>query len=82
MKYEYEHTDTFGGEANYSWVKRGIVETSADNPVKAVKKALGIEGVRCRKEDFGDMIALYPYGMCQVIFINWHDCGDDNCTHH
>lgn len=23
--YEYEYTDTFGGEANYSWVKRGTV---------------------------------------------------------
>ncbi len=23
--YNYEHTDTFGGEANYSWVKRGTV---------------------------------------------------------
>lgn len=24
-KYSYEHTDTFGGEANYTWVKRGTV---------------------------------------------------------
>lgn len=23
--YEYEYTDTFGGEANYCWVKRGKV---------------------------------------------------------
>lgn len=23
--YTYEHTDTFAGEANYSWVKRGDV---------------------------------------------------------
>ena len=23
--YSYEFTDTFGGEANYSWVKRGTV---------------------------------------------------------
>lgn len=25
IKYSYEHTDTFNGEANYSWVKRGQV---------------------------------------------------------
>lgn len=25
FKFEYEYTDTFGGEANYSWVKRGSV---------------------------------------------------------
>ena len=24
-KYDYEYTDTFSGEANYSWVKRGSV---------------------------------------------------------
>jgi len=23
--YEYEYTDTYGGEANYSWVRRGKV---------------------------------------------------------
>ena len=25
-RYEYEHTDTFCGEANYCWVNRGAVE--------------------------------------------------------
>jgi hypothetical protein len=25
LVYEYEYTDTFSGEANYSWVKRGKV---------------------------------------------------------
>lgn len=25
MVFEYEHTDTFAGEANYYWVKRGTV---------------------------------------------------------
>jgi hypothetical protein len=25
MKYSYELTDLFGGESNYSWVKRGVV---------------------------------------------------------
>ena len=25
MKFSYEYTDTFSGEANYSWVKRGTV---------------------------------------------------------
>ena len=25
QKFKYEYTDTFGGEANYSWVKRGTV---------------------------------------------------------
>ena len=25
MQFSYEYTDTFGGEANYCWVKRGTV---------------------------------------------------------
>jgi len=25
MQFSYEYTDTFNGEANYSWVKRGTV---------------------------------------------------------
>ncbi len=25
QKFKYEYTDTFGGDANYSWVKRGTV---------------------------------------------------------
>ena len=25
LKYQYEYTDTLGGEANYCWVKRGFV---------------------------------------------------------
>ena len=73
MKYYYEMTDTFGGEANYSWVRRGEVELpeGASNLmlVRRVKKALGLEGVRCKRLDYGDQIALYPVGSCTVIFI-------------
>ena len=25
LTFEYEYTDTFGGESNYAWVKRGKV---------------------------------------------------------
>jgi hypothetical protein len=79
MKWNYEHTDTFSGEANYCWVNRGIVDVTCDNPVKAVKKALGMENVPCKRIDYGDMIELRPYRICQVIFINWHDCGKVVC---
>lgn len=57
---QYEVTDTFCGEANYSWVKR----------------ALGWAGIRCRKETMGDMIALYPQGECVVCFISFHTFGN------
>jgi hypothetical protein len=29
MKYAVEYTDTFAGEANYSWVRRAIIEAPA-----------------------------------------------------
>lgn len=77
--YNFEMTDLFGGEANYAWVKRGSVQVperkgtfKAHNAlvVRRVKKALGLSGVRCRKEDVGETIALYPAGSCTVIFIS------------
>ena len=72
-KWQYEHTDTFGGEANYCWVNRGIVECNEKSVVREVKKALGLTGYPCRKTYYGDMIRLDLVGACQVIFIDWYD---------
>jgi hypothetical protein len=70
----YEYTDTFGGEANYSWVNRGEVKvtdtTSELAIVRRVKAAVGLNNVPCRKDNWGDMIVLYPYGYCSVLFIH------------
>ena len=77
---QYEMTDTFAGESNYSWVKRGKIEME-DTPfsnlaaVRKVKKELGYNGVRCKTTDYGDMIELRPIGMCIVIFITFHSFG-------
>lgn len=70
-----ELTDTMGGEANYSWVRRDTIEVP-DNAsdltvVRRAKSALGLTNVRCRKSDYGDMIELRPYGLCQVAFITF-----------
>lgn len=68
-----EHTDTFGGDANYSWVRRW--HTSRDLSdlalVRLAKRLCGLSGHRCRVDNMGDCIALYPRGICQVIFISW-----------
>ncbi len=67
---KYEHTDTFGGEANYSWVTRGEVEFKNERDiVRQVKKALGMSGVKCDREEWSGMIVLKPRGICQIIFI-------------
>lgn len=70
-----EHTDTFGGEANYCWVKRWHTERDLNDAqlVRLAKKLTGLTGVPCRKESFGDLTALYPRGICQVVFIAWAD---------
>lgn len=75
---QYEVTDTFGGEANYAWVKRGIIECKEGEEysdlaaVRRVKKAIGWSGVKCRTESDGDSITLHPVGICQVCFIGFH----------
>ena len=79
---QYELTDTFGGEANYSWVRRGEIDTKEGEDfsdlaeVRRVKKALGWEGVRCTKDNYGDSITLHPVGMCQACFITFHAFGN------
>jgi hypothetical protein len=75
IKVNYEHTDTFGGEANYSWVKRGTIEMPEDASdmkiVRRVKKALGLTGVTCNKVFSANGIAFKPIGVCQIVFIDF-----------
>ena len=68
----YEYTDTYGGESNYSWVKKGNLTAKTDRgAMRQAKAAVGLTGCRGRKEDYGDMIAFYPYGYNTVLFLNW-----------
>jgi hypothetical protein len=69
-----EYTDTFGGEANYSWVIRKEFNmpdnaTERSIVIKA-KKELGLTGLICDREDLGGMIKLKPRGSCTVVFIS------------
>ena len=69
-------TDTFGGEANFAWVRRGhippeVLAKGTRASIRYAKQWAGLSGIRCRKVDTGDEIALYPAGLCQVLFITW-----------
>ena len=89
--YDVEYTDTFGGESNYSWVRRysvTISETYPDNDhkrkdtyyrelVRKAKALAGLTGVKCRREEYGDLIALYPRGSCTVLFINFREANHE-----
>jgi len=71
-----EHTDLFGGEANYSWVRRHTIEESdlTDNAiVRRAKKLAGLTGLRCKVEKYGDMIKIdaSPAGLLHVVFVTF-----------
>lgn len=74
MKVNLEKTDLFNGEPNYAWVHRNTIEVPDDisdlKLIRLAKKWADWSGIKCRKEDFGDTIALYPQKSCQVLFIN------------
>jgi hypothetical protein len=73
LTYTAELTDTFGGEANYSWVRRETfsvpVGASYRSVVIAAKKALGLTGCRCQTTHHGDLIELRPSGSLTVAFV-------------
>lgn len=81
-----EVTDTFAGEANYCWVKRGTVELKPSLTalsvkraqhravIKAVREVAGWPvSVRVNLEDFGDAFTIRPRGLLQVAFVTWQD---------
>lgn len=70
MKAKLEFTDTFGGEANYSWVRRTEIEGAGiADIVRKAKRWAGISGSVCLREQHGDLIALRPSGAAVVLFI-------------
>ena len=39
--------------------------------MRRAKAAMGLAGIRGRKESLGDSIAFYPYGSATVMFVSW-----------
>lgn len=78
MPYAIEVTDTFGGEANYCWVKRGVTRAKTRRGIiEAVKRLAGWNGwCRVNVESYGDSYTIRPTqtsGVCQVAFVEWRD---------
>jgi hypothetical protein len=81
--YAVEYTDTFGGEANYCWVRRATVPapsaewgTRAHRQalMRAAKAAVGLTGARGRVDAYShDDIAFYPYRSATVMFVRWSE---------
>ncbi|CAB4127633.1 hypothetical protein UFOVP95_47 [uncultured Caudovirales phage] len=70
-----EYTDTFGGEANYCWVKRATFQiadhASRHAIMRQAKRLIGLTGLRGKAHDFGDMIEFRPSNSCTVMFVTY-----------
>lgn len=66
-------TDTFSGEANYSWKREHDIkmgDNSSDlSIIRKAKKLLNVSGIKCKKYVYDNMIELRPMGYNIVIFI-------------
>lgn len=74
---EVEYTDTFGGEANYCWVRRELLHfsegASKAHVKRRLKAAMRITGMGGKWSDHGDQLEFRPYGtqtilMARVIY--------------
>lgn len=74
MTAHIEYTDTFGGEANYSWVQRHNFNCDGMSDYAVMLKAkrlLNLTGIRGQKETIGEMIEFRPYNFNTVMFITF-----------
>jgi len=75
--WQIEVTDTFGGEANYSWVRRYTLDhrpgESTYSIMRRAKAIAGYSGVRGRTTQYGDGAQFRPYRQCVVLFVTWND---------
>jgi hypothetical protein len=91
--FEYEYTDTFAGDANYCWVKRGKVSVpdltaygydglhgypkanarQTRQVMRKAKAALGLNGIRGKRETWGDTEIFRPYGAATILFVRYCD---------
>lgn len=73
LKFQAEITDLFGGEANYSWVRRATFdapENASDRTLQCrARKALDIQHTPGRWTQLGDVLEFRPYGWHVVVFV-------------
>jgi hypothetical protein len=75
MKINIEITDTFGGEANYCWVRRWTLQADDRLSRRAiVRRCKATADISCRHRtiDYGDMIRLdFAPSWLAVMFITF-----------
>ena len=69
--YFVELTDTFGGEANYSWVTRFKVHANSERgALVKVSKHIGAQGKLRKKYELGDVIRYNITGAAVCLFLS------------
>lgn len=70
-EFDVEYTDTFGGEPNYSWVRRERLVipfgTSDREVMRRMKNAMGLTNVKGRTFHNGDYSEFRPYRSCTIL---------------
>ena len=74
VTWDIEVTDTFGGQANYSWVERSKLRVPDDISdlalVRRIKSVTGYSGIRGRATVMGGSVEIRFPARCVVIFAN------------
>jgi hypothetical protein len=77
IRFDVEYTDTFGGEANYCWVRRATIEVPREASqaliMRRAKAAMGLSGDSGRTESEGDGYRFVPYHSCTVLFVTYRE---------
>lgn len=76
---QLEHIYTFGGEANYCWVRRAYMANPPEKRrtlVRKIKAWAGFTGHPCAVSEYGDTIEIRPRGVCHVIFATYSEPKD------
>ena len=72
--YFVEVTDTFGGEANYSWVKRFKVHANTERgAMRKVARNMGFGGGTSRDWDTGDIARWVWKRACVCAFVQGYE---------
>lgn len=72
MAMNLEYTDTFGGQANYSWVRRAHIPSDGLSRLALIRRAkawAGLSGVPCEVSCWGDGYEIRPRRMATVLFV-------------
>ena len=59
----------YDGSTNYAKAKARMER----HLMRKAKAAMGLSGVRGRREDWGDTLAFYPYGSATVMLVSFCD---------